>query len=278
MGKRHQGGGLDYTPRAFPGARAPDGPAPDLEAKLANLGLADDDESDAAKSEAQTETPRSHRPPVHKSDPLDYTPRPFAGARAPDGPAPDLEERLIRMGLAEGRVSAALPSGKRPRRRLSVAPRPPSDVSRAGSTLLAGKIAARLSARDGGPGNAASLRGVGWGSAATVANSPSPVPPEAAPRPLSPSASNAPAAGSPVQVAGTAPAGLRARVRAGVRSARFHRPEERARMSLRLEPSVDQKLDELASLRGLDRNTAVSVAIAQDWIACFGGSRGGHRS
>jgi hypothetical protein len=34
--------------------------------------------------------------------------------------------------------------------------------------------------------------------------------------------------------------------------------------------SVDQKLDDLAHLRGLDRNTAISIAIAQDWIACFG--------
>ena len=48
---------------------------------------------------------------------------------------------------------------------------------------------------------------------------------------------------------------------------------ERVRMSLRLEPSVDQQLDDLARLRGLDRNTAVGVAIAQDWIACFGGRR-----
>lgn len=277
MGKRNQGGGLNYTPRAFPGARAPDGPAPDLEARLANRGLLDNDEPGVTKSEAQTETPRSQRPPVHKSAPLDYTPQPFAGARAPDGPAPDLEERLIRMGIAEGRVSAALPSGKRPRRRSSTGPRPQSNMSRAGSTLLAGKVAAPLSARGGSPGNAASLRSAGWGSAATAATSPIPVPPEAAPRPLSPSAGNAPAAGFPVQGAGTAAAGIRARVRAGVRSARFRRPGERARMSLRLEPSVDQKLHELASLRGLDRNTAVSVAIAQDWIACFGGSRGGHR-
>lgn len=30
---------LDYTAQAFPGARAPDGPAPDLEEKLRKLGL-----------------------------------------------------------------------------------------------------------------------------------------------------------------------------------------------------------------------------------------------
>ena len=45
---------------------------------------------------------------------------------------------------------------------------------------------------------------------------------------------------------------------------------ERVRISLRLVASVDQKLDDLAHLRGLDRNTAISVAIAQNWIACFG--------
>ena len=45
---------------------------------------------------------------------------------------------------------------------------------------------------------------------------------------------------------------------------------ERVRISLRLVASVDQKLDDLAHLRGLDRNTAISIAIAQDWIACFG--------
>jgi len=38
---------------------------------------------------------------------------------------------------------------------------------------------------------------------------------------------------------------------------------------VRLEPSVNQKLGELAELRGLDRNTAVSVAIVQDWVECF---------
>ncbi len=32
---------------------------------------------------------------------LDYTPRAFPGARAPDGPAPELEDRLVKMGLAE---------------------------------------------------------------------------------------------------------------------------------------------------------------------------------
>ena len=39
--------------------------------------------------------------------------------------------------------------------------------------------------------------------------------------------------------------------------------DDRVRVSLRLLPSVDKQLDELARLRRLDRNTAISVAIAQ---------------
>ena len=35
-------GALDYTPQAFPGARAPDGPAPDVADRLARLGLLSD--------------------------------------------------------------------------------------------------------------------------------------------------------------------------------------------------------------------------------------------
>lgn len=61
------------------------------------------------------------------------------------------------------------------------------------------------------------------------------------------------------------------------RPRRPRRQKPRVRLSLRLEPSVDQQLDDLARLRGLDRNTAVSVAITQDWIACFGGGQGGRR-
>lgn len=39
-GRAIQRGGLEYTPRAFPGARElPDGPPPDLEQRLAKLGL-----------------------------------------------------------------------------------------------------------------------------------------------------------------------------------------------------------------------------------------------
>ena len=62
----------------------------------------------------------------------------------------------------------------------------------------------------------------------------------------------------------------RRRFRKQLRLLRLHDKEDRVRISLRLEPTVDEKLDQLSELRGLDRNTAISVAIAQDWIACFG--------
>ena len=47
--------------------------------------------------------------------------------------------------------------------------------------------------------------------------------------------------------------------------------EPRVRISLRLEATNCKKLDQLAELRGLDRNTAISVAIVQDWLASIGG-------
>lgn len=59
-------------------------------------------------------------------------------------------------------------------------------------------------------------------------------------------------------------------VRGPVRIRPLADKEERTRLSVRLASSVDEKLDDLAHLRGLDRNTAVSVAIVQDWVACFG--------
>lgn len=46
--------------------------------------------------------------------------------------------------------------------------------------------------------------------------------------------------------------------------------DERVRRSIRMVPSVDAKLNDLAHLRGLDLNTAVGVAIVADWVACFG--------
>ena len=62
----------------------------------------------------------------------------------------------------------------------------------------------------------------------------------------------------------------RRRKRQQVRLLKLRDKEDRVRISLRLEATVDEKLDQLAELRGLDRNTAISLAIAQDWIACFG--------
>jgi len=62
----------------------------------------------------------------------------------------------------------------------------------------------------------------------------------------------------------------RRQFRKQLRLLRLHDKEDRVRISLRLEATVDEKLDQLSELRGLDRNTAISVAIAQDWIACFG--------
>ena len=62
----------------------------------------------------------------------------------------------------------------------------------------------------------------------------------------------------------------RRRKRQQVRLFKLRDKEDRVRISLRLEATVDEKLDQLSELRGLDRNTAISVAIAQDWIACFG--------
>jgi hypothetical protein len=59
-------------------------------------------------------------------------------------------------------------------------------------------------------------------------------------------------------------------MRQAERLRRLEDKDERVRLSLRLMPTVDAKLDELASLRALDRNTAISVAIVQDWMACFG--------
>ena len=101
MSDRKKGGGLDYTPRAFPGARAPDGPAPDLEDKLAQLGLVDRADAHEPRSDARSGVNPGVNPGAKKRGGLEYTPQAFPGARAPDGPAPDLEDRLVAMGLAE---------------------------------------------------------------------------------------------------------------------------------------------------------------------------------
>ncbi|MBL8633298.1 MAG: hypothetical protein JNM40_08730, partial [Myxococcales bacterium] len=95
-----------------------------------------------------------------------------------------------------------------------------------------------------------------------------PVPKEAEPRPLPVATTSAALTLSRDTKAVTKPATQGIRKAERLRS--LPEKEDRVRISLRLVPSVDQKLDDLAHLRGLDRNTAISVAIAQDWIACFG--------
>lgn len=91
-----------------------------------------------------------------------------------------------------------------------------------------------------------------------------PVPKEAEPRPLPVATTSATLTLSRDTKAVTKPA------TSGIRLRSLPDKEDRVRISLRLVPSVDQKLDDMAHLRGLDRNTAISVAIAQDWVACFG--------
>lgn len=99
-----------------------------------------------------------------------------------------------------------------------------------------------------------------------------PVPPEAAPRPLPPVADpTCPAPTRDIAAAATPAAKPLSRVARNVgRLKKLPNKEERVRLSVRLLASVDEKLNDLAQLRGLDRNTAVSVAIAQDWVGCFG--------
>lgn len=45
-------GGLEYTPQAFPGAHAPDGPAPELEDRLVTMGLAEPTSDEGWKQRA----------------------------------------------------------------------------------------------------------------------------------------------------------------------------------------------------------------------------------
>ena len=95
-----------------------------------------------------------------------------------------------------------------------------------------------------------------------------PVPKEAEPRPLPVATTAAALTLSRDTKAVTKPATQT--IRKAERLRKLPDKEDRVRVSLRLVPSVDKKLDDLTHLRGLDRNTAISVAIAQDWVACFG--------
>ena len=116
-------GGLDYTARAFPGARDPDGPAPDLEDQLAKLGLVEREDTKAVRSGASAGANVGASAGAKKRSALEYTPQAFPGARDPDGPAPGLEDRLVQMGLAE-RTEARAPE-PRHRQERTHTPEPP---------------------------------------------------------------------------------------------------------------------------------------------------------
>ena len=341
MSDRKKGGGLDYTPQAFPGARAPDGPAPDLADKLAKLGLVEGTEATGSRIEASPGVNVGTSRGAKKRAGLDYTPQAFPGARAPDGPAPDLHERLSQMGLVEQTAPAdaradvrpdPIPAATPPRRTEpaapSVAPQPapavrrepaaaspppvysapsapvPVESNRRAATAspptappvpspprhteraVAPEPASRRTERAPSPSVAASpppqhpVPVAPQPSAPTASasapppRSPAaastlpPVPKEAAPQPLpvAPPAAALTVSREPKAITKAASQALR---RGEILRA-LPDKEERVRISLRLVASVDQKLDDLAHLRGLDRNTAISIAIAQDWIACFG--------
>ena len=302
MSKRKKGGGLDYTPRAFPGARAPDGPASDLEAKLAQIGLLEQSGKAESRAESRRDTQADPQHGRQRSTPLDYTPRAFHGARAPDGPAPDVEDRLVQMGLAEPTTPREV---GHPQRR---DPRPaPSSVARSerprGSPLASSAYRVRDEEDDRSPATrspAHSSRSSaipmsrerterapeippGRERASPVETrsaSPLPrVPPEAEPRPLPAVMEPAPSSLVPAEPTSVVRA-ARPPARASRPTARLKRlpaREDRVRLSVRLAASVDEKLDDLAHLRGLDRNTAVSVAIVQDWVACIGNRDGTRR-
>lgn len=367
-------GGLDYTPRAFPGARDPDGPAPDLESQLAKLGLVDRAETKESIHDASAGVNPGVNPGAKKRAALEYTPQAFPGARAPDGPAPDLEERLVQLGLAERteartvrhdarhdpshaaslsparreptasvspvapygpalappasreRVMApqtrpspppasSLPPPALPRERIATPSPPIQTATPLTETRRAERVPPepepprrtervsppepeplRRTERVGSPiapvaqpqAFAATPQPVYLVSppgsvapaitmepppaASTSTQALPPVPPEAVPRPA-PSVAES-ASPDPSRNTGSAakPAPKPA-VRASGRIERLKQlpdKEERVRLSVRLVASVDAKLNELAHLRGLDRNTAISVAIVQDWVGCFG--------
>lgn len=329
MSDRKKGGGLDYTPQAFPGARVPDGPAPDLGDKLAKMGLLEGTEATDARMDARVDSSAGASRGAKRRGALDYTPQAFPGARAPDGPAPDLQARLAQMGLAEQTGTPAVRSDARqdisaapapPRRAEPAAPRfepspapaarrepakatepqarpsPSTSVSVESSRRVATpppmpeppRRTERAVAPEPAPHRTerAALASApatpqpqpvyvvpppaSAAAASAVAAAPTlpPVPKEAEPRPLPVATTSAALTLSRDTKAVTKPATQGIRKAERLRS--LPDKEDRVRISLRLVPSVDQKLDDLAHLRGLDRNTAISVAIAQDWIACFG--------
>lgn len=335
-------GGLDYTPRAFPGARNPDGPAPGLEDELVKLGLAEPKEPKEARADVSPGVKSGATAGSKKRSSLEYTPQAFPGARDPDGPAPGLEERLIELGLAERaeprptrpdvrqdareapprppapRQQAALPSAPRPsipvparrereppsapshpvdarleppRRSARIEAPPPPDPTPRPQLFSATPQPVYVVPPPVGSGldsmiDAAQPPAVGVAPALPrVPPEPAPapalprVPPEPAPRPAPVLEDALPVASYPGVSAAQKPAS-RPSARAARRMEQLKKQpnkEERTRLSLRLVSSVDAKLNDLAHLRGLDRNTAVSVAIVQDWVGCFGAGAGGTR-
>lgn len=300
-------GGLDYTPQAFPGARDPDGPAPDLEEKLAKLGLVQRE----APKDVRPDASAGANPGAKKRTPLEYTPQAFPGARDPDGPAPGLEDRLVQMGLAE-RVEASEPA-PRAKQDASYTP-PPVRVERAATPPAPPAVSSVRTHREApqpqrmAPSTASPppprrerveppreptaqaplfveasqpvyvLMAPAAPSPAVIEEMPQPiarvaappraVPPEPVPRPLPVVTTSAPAGASCDIRPAAKPPSRAAQTKARLKE--LPEKETRIRRSVRLAATVDSKLQELAHLRGLDLNTAVGVAIVQDWVNCFG--------
>lgn len=316
-------GGLDYTPRAFPGARDPDGPAPGLEDQLIKLGLAESRETKDVRADASAGVHPGANPGAKKRGGLDYTPQAFPGARDPDGPAPGMEERLIQLGLAERGepkntrpdvrpgANYSPPPAPAPKQRIVTPPQPPAPTAaparreRGEPPPQSPTPRARIEAQphrtiiDPSPSPAipspppqpfeatpqpvyvvpppagaatALMPEFSQASAATAAPFLPVVPPEPAPRPAPVGDDFFTSAVPRSDSAARKPAAqLRARASRGIEQLKkLSNKEDRVRLSVRLASGVDAKLNDLAHLRGLDRNTAVSVAIVQDWVGCFG--------
>ncbi len=337
-------GGLDYTPRAFPGARKPDGPAPGLEDELVKMGLAEPQTKEKVRVDVSPGVKAGATPGTRKRGSLDYTPQAFPGARDPDGPAPGLEEKLIQMGLAEreehrqprpnvrhdARETQPPPPTQRQRTASPPPPRAPTPAPARRERDLPSEwsppaddgpdLSARSTRVQSPPSPASGPRSrpvsatpqpvyvvppprdvdtdaiQGLLQPHEVRAAPSlplvppepaprpapflpPVPPEPAPRPAPVFADTLPPPVNASLGAAHKPA-PRPPTRAARRIEQLKRQpdkEDRTRLSLRLVSSVDAKLNDLAHLRGLDRNTAVSVAIVQDWVGCFGMGSGNGR-
>jgi hypothetical protein len=133
MSDRKKGGGLDYTPQAFPGARAPDGPAPDLGDKLAKMGLVEGTEATDARMDARVDSQRWHKPWCEKARSAGLhaasVPRCASARWASSRPARSAcadgfgraDRGHLLSGLTPGKTSATAPAP--PRRAEPAAPR-----------------------------------------------------------------------------------------------------------------------------------------------------------